>query len=197
MLSRVFDIISNLPGVLAVEEVAKKHISAIEDSEEANLKIQMVPFANIGIKTILKREFLLVFLKDTSFRRPPCPTVYLVEEYDTDNHESDHLIEIEGARYYVVGEEVLNPDIQYKEKHAFFGSGFVLFPDRRKGPKKPAYFMIPPIAFPELQDRKEELGITEVMSVSPSTITDDLIRQAFGFSTDPELATIMVGFDRV
>lgn len=199
MIERVINLIANLPGVHGIKKIHDEHISSIIETESIHQKNQMVQLLNIGIESLLKRDLVFVFIKDTTFRPPPRPTVYLVEEIDGETETAEapaRSLDFEGKQYLIVGEEVLDPESEYEEKHAFFGSGFVLFPDRRKGPKKPAYFMIPPIDFIELEEIKDELGIENIMSTSPSNITDDYLREAFGFPTDPDLATILVGFDR-
>jgi hypothetical protein len=78
----------------------------------------------------------------------------------------------------------------------FFGSDFVLFPERRLGRRHvPAFLVIPPIPFPELEEVKDVFGIDSIMSVSPSTRADEYLRGAYGFSMLPSYATILVGWD--
>ncbi len=72
-----------------------------------------------------------------------------------------------------------------------------MFPERRTGTGVPCFFLLPPIPFPELECRQQELGIRHILSVSPSLAVDMYLRGLFGFARTNDLATILVGFDTV
>jgi hypothetical protein len=84
----------------------------------------------------------------------------------------------------------------YHERTVDLAGTFVMFPGRRGNPKKPSYFLVPALGFVELEAVQERLGVRGVFSISPSARTDALLRQRCGFPQDPELATLLVGFDR-
>ena len=79
------------------------------------------------------------------------------------------------------GEEVLASRSPYTEKIIPLGDSFVIFPDRRSGNKIPSYFLVPPLGFPELEAISDRLGISGVLSISPSAQADDCLREACGF----------------
>jgi hypothetical protein len=134
-------------------------------------------------------------LKDRLFREPPRPTVYLVEEDRGSGEGSQRCLTVEGDRYRIVGEEVLASRLPYSEKTISLGDSFVIFPDRRSGDRIPSHFLVPPLEFPELESVAASLGITGVLSISPSAQADTFLREACGFSSDPSLATLLVAFD--
>jgi len=83
----------------------------------------------------------------------------------------------------------------YTEKTLFLAESFVLFPERRGSPRTPSFFLMPPLSFAELEERQGELGIRRVISISPSSQSDLVLREACGFPADASLATLLVGFD--
>ncbi len=83
----------------------------------------------------------------------------------------------------------------YAEKTLFLAESFVLFPERRASPGTPSFFLIPPLGFAELEERQEELGIRRIISISPSSQSDVILREACGFPGDTGCATLLVGFD--
>ncbi len=102
---------------------------------------------------------------------------------------------MDGRRYAVVGEEVLEGHAPYRETTISLEKSFVIFPERRRGTDVPCFFLLPPIAFPELEKEAAHLGIRDIVSVSPSLATDGLLRDAFGFPPTNDLATILIGFN--
>jgi hypothetical protein len=125
----------------------------------------------------------------------------MVEDVPGDREENDEIdpancLEFDGMRYHVVGEEVMGQGKEYNEKVLNFQKSFVLFQDRRKNSKSvPAYFLIPPVPFPELEEKRDYFSIEHIMSISPSTPADDCIRSLYNLSMKPEYASILVGFD--
>jgi hypothetical protein len=196
MTEDILHFLSSLPGVVDTAPVRPEDIPGIRTAEEADQEKQIVPLRKPGIHALLVRESLFVILKDSSFRPPPCPTIYLVEERGDDRIPPDQSIQILGETYRVIGEEVIGEETSYAERHMFFGSDFVLFPERRMGRRHvPAFLVIPPVPFPELEEVKGCFGIDSIMSVSPSTRADEYLRGALGFPMLPSCATILVGWD--
>lgn len=199
MVQEIEEILSAIPGVIDTAVLEKHDIPAVIEAEEANEDNQLVKLVNLGVRQVVGREHIVVFVKDEGFRKPPCPTIYMVEEAEKPagggEVPSDYL-EVDGNYYYIIGEEVIDKNKQFDEKHVFFEESFVLFPKRRENRQQvPAYFLIPPVPFPELEEKKEALGITSIISVSPSTKCDDYIRNRYNLPKNREFATIMVGFD--
>ena len=189
----IAQLIRSLKGVIDIEKVRGKKVSEIKTlcpTKEQN------GFADIhysGLEAVLSREEVWILLKDSSFRPPPCKTVYMVEDLE----EGEHILSIEGHRYHIIGEEIFKGEKEPEEEHFLLSDGFVLFTERRKGTKHlPAYFLLPPIPFQELEENKEAFGIQRIVSVSPSAGSDKILRDMFGFDLSPEYATILIGFDR-
>ena len=205
------NLLYSLPGVIGAARVRKEDLPGILKEEtiyEGGIKL--IKLVNLGIRKIMLCKYVFVFLKDEKFRRPPCPTVYLVEESGRDggpgkkpmfnrvksgNRETEYF-EIDGQSYHIVGEEVIDENKEYREKTAYLDKGFVIFPERRQKTKNvPAFFLIPPIPFPELDSLRESHDIGNVISVSPSSKCDDFLREKYNLSTCPENATILIGVE--
>ena len=185
-----------LPGIVAVcrlDECRLEELLAIEARHESS---GLIPLVNQGMRCLGGRRAVVALLKDHHFREPPGPTVYLVEDMpESEEAPPAHVLALDGKRYRIVGEEVIDPRRTYDEKTVPMSWSFVLFPQRRRRPDVPGYFLVPMLPFPELEDEKERLGIERIVSISPSARTDDRLRGICGFSADPGLATLLVGFD--
>jgi hypothetical protein len=188
-------ILSGLPGIVGAEQVQRDIVEKVVELESRYERGALVPLKNLGVQVALKRNVAIGVLKDTHFREPPEPTVYLVEEYSGGGEPPGYCINVEGTTYRIVGEEVLASRPPYSEKTIRVGDSFVIFPDRRSSRKIPSYFLVPPLAFPELDAVSQRLGIAGVLSISPSAQADACLREACGFPADPALATLLVAFD--
>jgi hypothetical protein len=199
MDDRVIALLRGLKGVIDVAWVDDECRRIIGETESRAERTGFLPISNLGIRIILQRESVLVLLKDRGFRPPPRPTVYMVEEMPeketAEERHAEHLLKVEGETFLILGEEVMNRFQNYAEDARKIGDGFVFFPERRSSAKAPSYFLIPPIAFVELDERSAELHIRDVWSVSPSALTDQYIRTTLGFPIDDAYATILIGFN--
>jgi hypothetical protein len=194
-------LLAGLPGIVGVKPVGRDVLERVAAEEGRYEKLAFLPLKNEGVRQVLERQVTMALLKDRSFREPPAPTVYLVERIGegaaADGAARDgQVLEADGARYRILGEEVLASRRPYAEKTLFLADSFVLFPERRASPGNPSFFLIPPLGFAELEQRQTELGIYRVISISPSSQSDLILREACGFPADTALATLLVGFDR-
>jgi hypothetical protein len=188
----------NLQGVIDIVQLSNEHFEIINRIEAGYCTNQLIKVRNRGISEVLKCRHVFIILKDSRFRPPPSPTIYMVEDLGPAEEMSDHSVEVGDSLYHVVGEEVFDSNRHFDEKITFFSSGFVLFPERRKGRAGiQAYFLIPTVQFPELEEKQEEIGIRGIVSVSPSSAADDFLRNAYELEKSPEYATILVGFNEV
>ena len=194
MTDTVQSLVSSLKGVINVVPLTaqdKDDILALEESYEHSQSIKLI---NSGVKNVLRRGSVLALLKDTGFRKPPAPTVLMVEEVEATDAVHDNIAFLDGKWYRIVGEEIFNRNDSFQEEHIFISSGFVLFPERRKNREHiPSYFLMPSVAFPELEHK--DLDITDIISASPSSLSDDYLRDKYKLSKDNQLATILVGFN--
>ena len=195
MNHRILHFLSSLPGVIDSAEILRKDVSVLTEIEEASGLGPLVTVKNLGVQVVLERDRLAVILKDSSFRPPPCPTIYLVEESKGSNLPPVESLHISGASYRIIGEEVMGTGRDYAEKHMFIDDGLVLFPERRENKRVPAFFILPPIPFPELENEKSSFAIENIVSVSPSTQGDEFLRSSCNFSKAPEYATILIGWN--
>jgi hypothetical protein len=195
-LRSVQQLLAGLCGIVGVRHVGPEVMDRIVAQEARYEKGNFIPLSNLGVREVRERNAALALLKDNRFREPPGPTVYLVEKVGGKPPAvGSHLLEIGERRFRILGEEVLACRQPYREKTLFLADSFVLFPKRRGEPRTPSFFLMPPLGFPELEQRQEELGIRRAISVSPSALSDQLLREACSFSADTTLATILVGFD--
>jgi hypothetical protein len=189
-------ILRAIPGVksvVALDAVQKQNVVGLETLSE---KSRSLPVRNLGVSLMAQREMCLVLLKTAVFRAPRAPSVYLVEERgDVAEGISDHLLVVAGKVYTIVGEELTKSLEEYSEPTLFLEGSFVIFPARRSGPAVPCFFLLPPLPFPELDAVREQLGICEVSSISPSLAADAYLREVFDFPLSNSFATLLVGFD--
>lgn len=198
MIQRIHDLLSSLPGVVDTAVLRPEDIPQIKATEESNQKNHLVPLRNLGMQEVMERNTVFVILKDRTFRPPPSPTVYMVEEVENEDLLKEESLEVAGRTYRIVGEEVMDQMKAYSEKHVFFEHDFVLFPDRRRNRRNvPAFLVIPPIPFPELEKKKDKFSIKNIMSVSPSTRSDEFVRSAYNLSKLTDYATVLIGWDTI
>ncbi len=199
-------LLAGLAGIVGARQVGRDVLERVAAEEGRYEKSALLPLKNEGIRQVLERQVAMAVLKDRHFREPPGPTVYLVERIEEGAPpegagpdgavRAGQVLEADGARYRILGEEVLASRRPYAEKTLFLADSFVLFPERRASPARPSFFLIPPLGFDELERRQGELGICRVISISPSSQSDLILREASGFPVDTSLATLLVGFDR-
>jgi hypothetical protein len=192
-VARVEAILRDIPGVLSVSDVSDEQRLQVVKLEASYEHSSAIPVRNLGIALLARRDAVFVMLKDGRFRQPRAPTVYLVEHGAGEG--ARHIITVEGERYAVVGQEVMNGQGDYGESVIPLEGSFVIFPERRSGPQVPCSFVLPPIPFPELEREAGRLGISSIISISPSLAADAFLREAFQFSPSNALATILVGFN--
>jgi hypothetical protein len=195
-LRSIRQLIAGLHGIVGVSPVGPEVLDRVVAQEERYEKGNFIPLSNLGVREVRERDDALALLKDNHFREPPGPTVYLVEEaVETNTAAGAQLLEVGERRFRILGEEVLASRQPYREKILFLADSFVLFPERRSASRVPSFFVMPPLGFPELERQQGELGIHHIISVSPSALSDQLLREACAFSPDTNLATLLVGFD--
>ena len=188
---RVRAILAALPGVVAVARLDAEQQARVVELEARYEHSSVLPVRNFGVRLLARRDACFAILKDSRFRPPRVPTVFLVEEGA--DGAARQVIEIEGVRYAVVGEEVIEGAAPHSEPTIPLETSFVIFPDRRTGPQVPCSFLLPPIPFPELELVAADLGIGEILSISPSLAADTFVRESFGFPPTNALATLLIG----
>jgi hypothetical protein len=189
------ELLADLSGIVAVRKIDGAILQEAAAEERRYESGGILPVRNVGIDTALARRAVFAVLKDRSFRPPPAPTVYLVEEHGGGDVPGEQLLQAGDRTYRILGEEVLPGRGEYEEKTIELAGSFVMFPGRREGPNRPSYFLVPALGFAELEAAQAPLGIRGIFSISPSAGTDALLRERCGFPPDPELATLLVGFD--
>ena len=188
----ITQILGDLEGVTAVHLLEKNQRQAVMETEESANQSGSIPVLNIGVQSALKRDETIVVLKTRLFRPPPIPTVLMTEELSEKSKDALHF---NGKFYGVIGEELIDDSRTDLGEAMYISKDFVMFPKRRRDPKRPALFILPPVPFPELEMNKQALSIGEIISASPSTLTDRTLRQIFGMSLDESLATLIVAFN--
>jgi hypothetical protein len=184
-------ILRGLTGVVAVARLDDRQRARVVDREAQVQRSSVLPVRNMGVTILAERPLCFALLKDSTFRPPRVPTVYLVEEGAP--HGSPHALTVEGVRYTIIGEESIDGAPAYAETTIPLDTSFVIFPERRRNPYVSCYFMLPPIHFPELEREADRLGVSGIISISPSLATDTFIRESFGFPLTNTLATLLVG----
>jgi hypothetical protein len=169
-------IIKGMRGTKIVFPLNKVDVGEILECERG-VKSQLgQKVFNLGLEETMKRDHVICIIKDVTFRPPPEPTVFMLDEEGT-----------------ILGTEVLPGEHQkYKEMDnvMFLCQDFVVFNDRKQ--KTREYWMMPPVSFPELTTIA---GVTDVVSCSPSPPSDIVIKTNYNLMDDPKLASILVGFN--
>ncbi len=178
VINKAKNIITDLNGVLKVEKLTNQDIVNLIDIE-SNKDNELIPVINEGMKECFRQDVSLVIFKKGFFRIPPSPTVILTN-----------------SNGQILGQEVLKKEDKEKfkkdENAIFLSDDFVIF----KNNKDTKYqgkecFLLPPIAFPELEIIDE---INTVVSSSPSTQSDEYLKEKYGYLDDGSVATIIVSF---
>lgn len=175
--------IKKMNGVIGVHELQNEDIKFLNDSEFSR-KGDLIPVINTGLEECLKRDHILLLIKNSHFRCAPDPTVLLITD-----------------KGRILGQEILsdeeNEKYQHREDVYFLSKDFILFKidknTTRLGNEK-QLFLLPPIAFPELNNIE---GIDSIVSCSPSTEGDYYLKNKYGYPDDPGLASILVGFSEI
>jgi hypothetical protein len=191
--ARIEDLLGKIPGTVAVARLGPEQRLKVVELESVFERSSVLPIHNIGVRMLAERAACFALLKDARFRPPRVPTVYLVEEGDGSSAPAGQTIVVNGVPRRVVGEEVIRDRVLTGETTIPLEGSFVIYPDRRTGPGVPCTFILPPVAFPELEAEARELGIVDILSISPSLASDTWIRTTFGFPPSNDLATLLVG----
>jgi len=175
-VERAIDIIKAMTGtklVFPLESEVVEAIKKIEGSIKSQIGLDVI---NEGIVQCLNRQHVICIIKDTRFRSPPEPTVLMMGDKDM-----------------ILGTEIL-PGMHtlYKDEEnvCWLGEDFVVFTDMV--PKTKEYFFMPPVSFPELEPLEDAKNI---VSCSPSPLGDMIIKNYYNLEDNPQLASILVGFD--
>ena len=175
-IDEALEIIKGMKGTRIIFPLNKEDVVEILECERG-VKSQMgTKVFNVGLEETMKRDHVVCIIKDVTFRPPPEPTVYMIDD--------------EGE---ILGTEVLPGEYakyQEMENVMFLCVDFVVFTDKKQ--KSREHWMMPPVSFPELTTIK---GVTEVVSCSPSPPSDIVIKTNYSLEDDPKLASILVGFN--
>jgi hypothetical protein len=191
--ARIEQLLGSIPGAVAVARLSREERLKVVELEAGFERSSVLPIRNIGVRLLAERAVCFALLKDARFRPPRVPTVYLVEDGDGSAAPAGQTIVVNGVRRRVVGEEVIPGRVPTGEATIPLEESFVIYPDRRTGTGVPCTFILPPVAFPELEAEARKLGIFDVLSISPSLASDTWIRTTFGFPPSNDLATLLVG----
>lgn len=175
-LVEVEKLLSRMRGVRHTFYLNNEAKTGLAEIERKYPSIGPLTVKNEGVLECLKREHVACIVKDRTFRGPPHPTVVLVNEKGT-----------------VIGRELLpgeKVDQTESGRALFLGKDFIVFVG--KGTGKGARFVLPPVAFKEVEGVE---GTSCVVSSSPSTMGDLFLRKRAGLEDDPELASVLIGFD--
>ena len=169
-------ILQSMTGVNHVLVLDRRLLDELRTEESKVKAVMNIGVRNDGFSEAIMREHVICVIKDSRFRPPPEPTVVLMS--DTGQ---------------VMGREVFphqRKDFEDRKDVLWLTPDFAVFTNIDGGNKE--FFIMPPVSFPELH---EEVGCQDVVSCSPSPTSDLMIKQRFGLDDDPNLASIIVGFN--
>lgn len=173
------EIVKGLKGVLDAFYLDKDILEKLRKEEETVKAVnKTVDVINTGYLEALKREKVICIFKDPRFRLPPSPTVIL---QSSDGKLMGVEVFPETAGEYMDKENVI-----------FLSDGFVIFTDVMPENGGSEAFIMPPVAFPELN---ESNGCYNVVSCSPAPTCDNMLREFREFDKSGKYASILVAFD--
>ena len=181
-MKKVIELLSSLKGVLEVHQLSGGDILNIIDLESKRSE-ELIPVFNKGVQECLRRDITLVVFKKGFFRPPPTPTILLVFDGEVLGHD---IFSQEDKEKYKK-----DSDVQ------FLSDDFIILKDvlhNHNLERGNEYFMLPPVPFPELDDFS---GICDVISASPSTASDEYLKEKYNFGDDSSIATIFVSFNKI
>lgn len=178
-MSDPLEIVKGLKGVIDAFYLDRDILEELR-KEELTVKAvnKNVDVFNEGYNEALKREKCICIIKDPRFRLPPSPTVIL---RSSDGKTMGIEVFPETAGEYMDKENVI-----------WLSDGFVMFADVMPEDGGSEAFIMPPVAFPELN---ESNGCYNVVSCSPAPTCDDMLREHLNFDKSGKYATIIVAFD--
>lgn len=171
-------IIKGLRGVIDAFYLGEDILQKVKREEMTVTASGNVPVINEGFNQALMHEKIICIVKDPRFRLPPSATV-----------------ELRSSKGLLMGTEVFPETAgEYRDKDnvIWLSDGFVVFTDRLPGPDEKQYFIMPPVAFPELN---ESNGCYDVISCSPAPTCDTMIRKWHGMEDNGRYASILVAFN--
>ena len=168
-------IIKGMRGTQKAFPLNKKDITEILEVERG-VKSQMgQKVFNLGLEETTKRDHVICIVKDVTFRPPPEPTVFMLDEEQT-----------------ILGTEVLPGE--HREVQGY-GQCHVPLPGFRCVHRQETKDQRVPVHAAGVVPRLTTIkGVTEVRSCSPSPPSDIVIKTNYNLVDDPKLATILVGF---
>jgi len=175
-MKEILDLLRSLDGVQEVIPMNREILDRLSKIEKRINTSIGVDLKNEGLNECLKREHVICIIKDKRFRPPPEPTLLLV-----------------GDNELIVGQEILpGQEEAYRDRDdvMFLSKEFVFFKDKK--PKEKEYFLLPPVSFPELDGMD---GVKNVVSCSPCTPGDLTLKNCHNLEDDPQVASILVGFN--
>ncbi len=179
VLDNVLNVINGLDGVLEVRQLSNEDILQIIDRESQRSR-EVIPVFNEGVQECFKRDFCFVIFKKGYFRFPPTPTVLLTFDGEVLGHD---VFTSEDKEKFREDEDVM-----------FLGDDFVIFKDVLQNynlEKGNESFILPPVPFPEL----DSFNLGDVVSSSPSTSSDEYLKNKYSYGDDSSIATIIVSFN--
>jgi len=187
--------LENLTGVMRCRLLPDSLSAEILEAERRYGSSSFFPVNNAGLQMVFQRQRVLALLKDGTFRPPRVPTVLMVEVMDNHCASGPDVVSLGEKFYRIIGKELLGEHKEAGEEVLPISETFVIYPGRRGEASRPALFLLPPVPFPELEEKGEELGIHRIVSASPCSLSDAVIRDRLSFSRDRRFATLLIGFD--
>ena len=179
-MQEIIGLLSSLDGVIRVERLTPENILKVIDFESKRRE-ELIPLFNKGIQECFKRDVSFVIFKKGFFRPPPTPTLLLMFGGEVLGHD----IFTDSQKEEYLDDE----DVQ------FLSDDFIIFKDvlhNHNLEKGNDYFVLPAVPFPELDGFN---NVSEVISSSPSTPSDEYLKEEYGFGQDSSIATIFVSFN--
>jgi len=177
LVQQVKEYMLQVPGVkevLILTEEDKKAIEKLEEEAKGNVLMGMGEGDNQGIAEVFKREYILCFTTNKKYIWPEPPNVIMMQGSEVigfDCTEADALEYAKNSNYMVMGTFIMD-----KTKAAGnTGKPIVVLPPK-------------PCDLGDIEAKDAVLG-------SPSTPSDEYIREVYDFEKSNENGTFFLGFN--
>ena len=79
-VQKIVEVLQSIPGVRRAVQLSDEQRRRMVELEARHEQASAIPVRNLGVRLLADRHTCFALLKDSTFRPPRIPTVYLVEE---------------------------------------------------------------------------------------------------------------------
>lgn len=173
--------IKGVENAYILDEKDREEITALEKKVEGAILMGLGVGDNQGVREVLRRQVIIAFTTNLKYTWPSEPHVILMqygEKIGEDVYDPEKLEECKKCEDMMV----MGNFVMYKKA----------VPKPKDSKKEPLTVLLPPQKCPEVECIS---GLANVVMASPSTPTDEYLRQKMGLKVGAGLGTVILGLD--